>query len=489
MQLSVVPRDLARCLKFKFCHDATTIIRFVGNNIDCCHPTQSTYPPHPSPPRCTPWSAPMTSSFGAASAAADNGQVASLKDLEALLQQSQLPLERVATVVGYGSGVFAQHDDTVDVGAVPLPAATDTPQQNNMVDLIVVVDDAYLFHHANCQVNPHHYSTTARLWSRTAEQPQAQQQQVLHRQATNATWWQRHTVWPDFLSHWFCNPRAYFCVVDKDRHNGTTNVPFRPHKYGVIQADDLISDLTHWTHLYVAGRWHKPTVELPLQPNDATAQWSEQIQSGQANTNLPSALSAALLLLQQSSPEDEEHHGRVASSSLGTNSTASMRTSSASSIAARASTVYQRIAGLSYSGDFRMAVGAEDPRKTSKLVHSAGQMARWDTLYRPAMEVLQREGILSVAPVGSNANAGSIDDSLWTWDTSPHAIAHIASRLPSRFQHLAAHPALLSAALTAVVAPAARYQAIKGLVTGGSLSTTWRYATRKLSKGRWWSSR
>lgn len=58
-------------------------------------------------------------------------------------------------------------------------------------------------------------------------------------------------------------------------------------KYGVVGMPAFQQDLQHWSHLYVAGRLHKPVAVLATQP-DAEAAY---------RNNLRAALSTALLLL------------------------------------------------------------------------------------------------------------------------------------------------------------------------------------------------
>lgn len=58
-------------------------------------------------------------------------------------------------------------------------------------------------------------------------------------------------------------------------------------KYGVVSMQALLQDLQHWSHLYVAGRLHKPVAVLA-----STAEAEAAYQH-----NLRAALSTALLLL------------------------------------------------------------------------------------------------------------------------------------------------------------------------------------------------
>jgi translocator assembly and maintenance protein 41 len=60
-------------------------------------------------------------------------------------------------------------------------------------------------------------------------------------------------------------------------------------KYGVVGMPAFQQDLQHWSHLYVAGRLHKPVAVLTSQP-DAEAAYKR---------NLQAALTTALLLMPQ----------------------------------------------------------------------------------------------------------------------------------------------------------------------------------------------
>jgi mitochondrial translocator assembly and maintenance protein 41 len=392
----------------------------------------------------------------------DAGQLVSHAQLRDRLERA-LPLEHVVRVFGYGSGVFDQtlrrHSSSDinrpketkevqagrDVDDDGDAAADDENDDDSapLVDLIVVVNDAAQFHRQNVQMNPGHYP----IWRRNAGPDST---------ADRAARIQRHAV-PTFWQSYVTNPGAYY-VIDNDTHK---------IKYGVVHGDDLKDDLCDWKYLYLAGRLHKPTVNVYTTPEAAA------VEQAQLERNLPSALHTALLILSgttnnKGSAEVDELH------------------------------VYETIAGLSYSGDFRMRFGAEDPNKIRNLVASAGSRARFRHLYRSAAQQLERQGIVSIHP---HAHASS--NGTWTWDASASALRALAEPLPARLQRAVAgsaeepgsSSALMAAAapesmslrvqneLHRIVAPAARYQSVKGLVTAGSIRTSITYALRKLRKG------
>ncbi|KAJ5147090.1 Phosphatidate cytidylyltransferase [Penicillium atrosanguineum] len=114
-------------------------------------------------------------------------------------------------------------------------------------------------------------------------------------------------------------------------------------KYGVVNLDTLCTDLTSWNTLYLAGRLQKPVKILRDHPKVRLAN----------QMNLLSALRVALLLLPERFSEFE---------------------------------LYSTIAGISYMGDLRMVLPAEDPGKVRNIVSS--QMAHFRRLYAPLINNL-----------------------------------------------------------------------------------------------------
>ncbi|KAB7495708.1 Phosphatidate cytidylyltransferase, mitochondrial [Armadillidium nasatum] len=114
----------------------------------------------------------------------------------------------------------------------------------------------------------------------------------------------------------------------------------------VISTEDLVSDLLDWDTLYIAGRLHKPVSIVYIDNKN------EELKNA-LKINLYSALRTALLILPETFTEQQ---------------------------------LYTTIAGLSYSGDFRMQIG-EDQNKVQNIV--LGQMEEFRQLYLPLLRDLK----------------------------------------------------------------------------------------------------
>lgn len=112
-------------------------------------------------------------------------------------------------------------------------------------------------------------------------------------------------------------------------------------KYGVISTAQLITDLLDWETLYISGRMHKP-VSLVIIPRNEDLLTAMKV-------NLQSAVHAALLLLPDMFTEEQ---------------------------------LFSTIAGLSYVGDFRMAL-AEDSNKVQNIVRP--NLALFRQMYGPIL--------------------------------------------------------------------------------------------------------
>ena len=231
-----------------------------------------------------------------------------------------------------------------------------------------------------------------------------------------------------------------------------TLIPFESGliKYGVISKQSMLADCLDWDHLYLSGRLHKP-VRILTDPVRG-----EDIKQA-LRLNLQSAMHAALLLLPESFSEEQ---------------------------------LYTTLAGLSYSGDFRMIVG-EDRNKVSNIV-------------RPNVTLFRQLYSNRLADLSDYLNAvlsrGRIDQ-----DVSPSARHFHLSQLPKTLQwnlvvewnhdgryrdvedvlRSAAYDrdsgALVGNALAKIVRGSSVSQAARGIVTAGPLKTV-KYSWAKLVK-------
>ena len=341
------------------------------------------------------------------------------------------------TAWAYGSSIFAQPSLT--------PSSRGGPRlsQPAQLDVIVAVADTTAWHAANLASNPAHYTPLARWVGSGGVATLASHVGV-------GVWFNQGCDLPPGAS--------------------TPLAPGLPPpsalKYGVVQVSDLVADLTEWRHLYLAGRLHKPTVEV-RGTESAAADTTTALPPALA-TNAAAATAAALLLLP---PVFDDAAWRGA------------------------------VVGLSYGGDVRHTINADGVAKPARI--AAGSAAGLDALYVPHL-------------VGGVGQAGGVHRlaTSWVQDPRPRARGALLAWLPARLRgrlavaaglppHAAptdvaavlaargprgtppgrALAAAVSSSLARVVRASSARQAVLGLLSAGPVGAA-RYVGAKLSKRR-----
>lgn len=307
---------------------------------------------------------------------------------------------------------------------------------SDMVDLIFCVNNPTTWHEANLKHNPSHYSGLKYFGH-------------------------------NFISQYQQNFGA------KVYYNPLVPIDDVWIKYGVIGTTDLVTDLLEWSHLYLAGRLHKP-VEIVLNPLSSELETALQI-------NLQSAVHTALLILPESFTEYQFYHA---------------------------------ISSLSYNGDFRMIFG-ENKNKVENIVKP--QLLGFRKLYRPFIlslqdyvdfPILQKEIKSNVPQVKTNS-FGEYDlyesSVLCSQDTSAFAKLHHLNQLPrwpqkalTRFWNkgslrqdtedvlraIAYDPdcgAIVQQCISEIVRKSSVSQSLKGILTAGFVKSV-KYSGRKIKK-------
>lgn len=206
-------------------------------------------------------------------------------------------------------------------------------------------------------------------------------------------------------------------------------VPFNGEeiKYGVVSIDKLKSDLQNWETLYLAGRMHKPV-------NILTS--SELVGESLIKQNHIMALSLALLML-------PEHFSKL--------------------------DLYTTIAGLSYTGDSRMAVG-ENPDKVKNIVTL--NISEFDDIYESLFDKLG----LEKKPLDMIKQTKS---PIELYDLFPYSVT-LEKPFNDFFREVSSKEAL-ERSLSTIVNKPTKAQSLKGFVTAGFLKSL-EYAAAKVGK-------
>jgi len=381
----------------------------------------------------------------------ENDKALEKKDFE--LITSSFP-DGIDYAFAYGSGVFSQEDEKKHTSTSTTKTAETikTPENKNqpMIDLIFSVSDVEAWHEQNLKQNPEHYAFIPRFMG------------------------------PKFIS--FIQEKGAGCyfnpmvsiddkTVGSSSSSSSSSSPSSSSqllKYGVISQSRLKSDLIGWDSLYISGRMQKPIATIQT---DLAGSLTDEITNLQEQYNLRYAIHTALLLLPLHGNFNIEEK-RV-----------------------DLSLVFESIAGISYKGDPRLTAGAEDPQKIHKLVHSNGQLGRFQSLYENQMDQMMKSGLISF---NKDENTGFLELDLISTSTR----RELYKNLPKNVQHhtksfsqcldstrnhnsvdeLVSFAEVLSTTLGKIVAPAARIQSAKGIITAG-IHKSILYAGAKLSKG------
>ena len=186
-------------------------------------------------------------------------------------------------------------------------------------------------------------------------------------------------------------------AVSRVQDNYGAGVYFHPYvtvngtliKYGVVNLDVLGKDLSEWTTLYLAGRLQKP---VKILRDDPRVRLANQV-------NLISAVRTALLLLPENFCERD---------------------------------LYTTIAGISYTGDPRMTVAGENPRKVNNIVDN--QLANFRQLYAPLVENLPNVAFRDAACTKPGWAEDPGLNAKLQQDMAPRPRGNIVRRLPKAFR-------------------------------------------------------
>lgn len=160
-------------------------------------------------------------------------------------------------------------------------------------------------------------------------------------------------------------------------------------KYGVVNLDLLCDDLSDWKTLYLAGRLQKP---VKILRDDPRVRLANQL-------NLISAVRTALLLLPEKFSEID---------------------------------LYRTITGISYLGDPRMTLGAENLNKVSNIVEH--QLANFRRLYAPLIENLPNVTFDDPRCNSASFMEDSHTNANLSQDMDPVRRGNMVRRLPKTFR-------------------------------------------------------
>jgi len=250
------------------------------------------------------------------------------------------PEEQIVFAFTYGSKVFGNLSRVESV------------KSRKMLDFIFVVKND--FHRMNLIMNPHHYS-----------------------------------YFPRFLGHSFVN-KVQSRFGGLMYYNSYVIVDSELIKYGTIFLEDFHRDLTSWDTFFVAGRMQKPINIIKdtfLTSSSTSSTSTSDLLVGASNDGIRETNSRLCEnIFSKAITRNLQRAFLLALNNqiLASNSSrwrSARTTCSVTDFKILEETLYEEIASLSYKGDIRVILRAEDPMKVKKIVRNSFKEFR--ELYSP----------------------------------------------------------------------------------------------------------
>ena len=233
-------------------------------------------------------------------------------------------------------------------------------------------------------------------------------------------------------------PRIYFSLASEKSLRSAAGICYTSHinyegdtyKVGVIEKKDVLDDLLNWKTYYIAGRFQKEML---------TAIKDEEIEKA-VLVNRSNAITIALILLDKEKPTIIDF--------------------------------YESLCSLSYIGDTRKKLKAEDPNKVRKLAE--GSKDFFDKVYKERTNLFKenKDGIVEI----------EYDKVFKSIDELPNDLKEKLKKAKNG-KDLEPLRRVIREYLIEVTSSSSFGQTVKGILTTGIVNSV-DYAVQKLKKGR-----
>lgn len=214
----------------------------------------------------------------------------------------------------------------------------------------------------------------------------------------------------------------------------TTHIDYEgdTYKMGVIEKKDVLDDLLNWRTYYIAGRFQK---EMYTVISDKEIEKAILV-------NRNNAVTIASIVLEKENPDIVDF--------------------------------YESLCSLSYLGDSRESLKAEDPHKVRKLAE--GSKKYFDEVYLKDSKVIKVENkVVKIDYKKVKDNIKLLPD-----DLKNRLLPFLKGDLENNLEPLRKE---IKSYLTEVVSSSSKGQTLKGIMTTGIINSI-NYAFEKLKKGR-----